>query len=147
MDGGSLSWKNVHVLWGGIRLTGRAKGTVVSVVFNAEANREVVGIDGIGYFSMSDDISARFTVVLNLAADHNDILSADLNADRGSPFGIKKPLVIEDLNGRTVMASPAAKINKFPDVTYSDGEESRSWVFVATRVYGVVGGLNPTPNQ
>lgn len=143
-DGASLDWKRMHVIIGGHRITGRAKGTAVQVTFGAQQNTAAVGIDATGYFIMSDDTSGSCAVLLTPESESNDVLSEMLLADKLTPGGVKLPLVVEDANGRTVIATPSCKIAKLPDPGWSDGVDTRSWVFVFTSCAAKVGGMPTT---
>lgn len=143
-DGASLDWKRMHVIVGGHRITGRAKGTAVQVTFGAQQNTAAVGVDATGYFIMSDDTSGTCTVLLTPESESNDVLSEMLLLDRTTPGGVKQTLVIEDGNGRTVIATPSAKIAKLPDPSWSDATDTRAWTFVFTQSFGRVGGMPTT---
>lgn len=143
-DGASLDWKRMHVVIGGHRITGRAKGTAVQVTLGAQRNTAAVGIDGTGYFIMSEDRSGSVTVLLTPESESNDVLSEMLLVDEVTPGGVKQSLVVEDANGRTVIASPSAKIAKLPDAAWSDAADTRAWTFVFTQAFGRVGGMPTT---
>lgn len=145
-DGATLDWKRMHVIYGPHRITGRAKGTAVQLTMNAQASTANVGVDGTGYFVDSEDNSGSVTVLLTPESESNDVLSEMLALNRVTPGGLKHPLVVEDENGRTVMAAASAKIAKLPDAGWSDGVDTRPWTFVFTQGFGRVGGMPTTPN-
>ncbi len=147
-DGASLDWKRVHVVYGGHRITGRAKGTAVQLTINGQQNGAAVGVDATGYYIMSDDTSGSVTVLLTMESESNDVLSEFAIADRVTPGGIAPSLVLEDANGRTVIGAPSAKIQKIPDAAWSDGgNDTRAWTFVFTSSFGRIGGMPITPSQ
>lgn len=147
-DGASLDWKRVHVIYGGHRITGRAKGTAVQLTMNGQQNNAVVGVDATGYYIMSDETSGSVTVLLTMESESNDVLSEFAIADRVTPGGVAPPLVLEDANGRTVIGCPSAKIQKMPDASWSDaGNDTRAWTFVFTQSSGRIGGMPITPSQ
>jgi hypothetical protein len=95
---------------------------------------------------MSEDSSGSCTVLLTPESESNDVLSEFLRADQLTPGGLKATLAVEDANGRTIIATPSAKIQKLPDTGWSDGADTRAWTFVFTSSFGTIGGMPTTSN-
>lgn len=144
-DGATIDHEALYLIFGGLRIKGRAKGQSVSAVYDEDAFQKVVGVDGEGFWIKNSDKGATITVVLLQSAAANTVLSAVHNRDRNTPGGLMLPLSIVESNGQTLLAAEAARIIKMADATWSDGAEVRTWTIGTTRLEGVVGGVNATP--
>lgn len=144
-DGATIDLQSVHVLVGPHRVSGRAKGSWLSVAYDSDETTVLDGIDDEGMFI--DQVSRKATIVVTLlqSSDSNDVLSGLVIANRATPGGLAFPLNIIETNGRTLYTAAQAKVAKMADGTWSDGGEVRTWTIVTPRLIGFVGGLASTP--
>lgn len=146
-DGATIDPLALHVLIGPHRVSGRARGTWLTVAYNNDEVAVLSGVDDESTFVDSVDRSATVTITLMQSSDSNDILSAHMVANRTTPGGIAFPLNIVEENGRTVYTAAVAKVSKMADGTWSDGGEVRTWTIVVPKLVGFVGGLSATPTS
>lgn len=144
-DGATVDPLSLHVVFGGHRISGRAKGQSVGVVYNVEQFQALNGVDNEGFRVKNNDLSARITVTLLQSAFSNFVLSSFFNADLAGPSGLVLPLGVVEQNGRTVYSAARAWITKMADGTWSDGGEVRVWTLETNRLIGVVGDIAATP--
>lgn len=83
----------------------------------------------------------RFTVEITLAQSSvsNNVLSAIYNIDIATGLG-QFPLLIRDGSGTTTFFALSAHITDIPQVTFSNGMESRIWQIECTEASLSVGG-------
>lgn len=127
------------------RITGRAKGQSLSVVYDSDAFAKQMGLDGEGFWIKNGDHAATITVTLLQSARSNYILSLLHIADRLTPGGLMLPFYLRESNGRSIAAAAKARIIKPADQTWSDGGETRVWTIGTTNLRGVVGDVLATP--
>jgi len=94
-----------------------------------------VGHDGEAVFVFRNDDSGSVTSELMASAASNDFLSAAIAAK------LVGPLLIRDMNGRTVLEAPSATVAKLPTVTYGAEMSGREWKWVYADGKFVCGGL------
>lgn len=125
---------------GAHKVEGRAKGAWVTVV-QPERVTLNMGIDSEGMFVDNGDQSADITFNLLPSSNSNDVFNAVMQAN------LPVPIVIEDLNGRTVGGCARAMCVKKADVSWSDGADVVAWTFRATTWKWVLGGSDPSPTN
>lgn len=144
-DGATIDPKALNLIIGAHLVSGRARGSWLTVSYTNDETAVLSGIDDEAMFVDSVTRTATITVVLMQSSDSNDVLSGLLIANRAAPGGLAFPLVIAESNGRTVYTAAQAKIAKMADGVWSDGGEVRTWTIIAPRLVGFVGGLSATP--
>lgn len=143
---GTFDFSTLHVILGGVhRVTGRAKGDSVSVVYDNDTYIKTVGVDGTGYFTKISDKSATITLTLGLDSISNAVLSALKLADDAAPGGLMFPLLIRDGAGSSAFFTTRARVMKLADGVWSDGGPNRVWTLGTISMEGFIGGLNATP--
>ena len=135
-DGALVTPANRRLRVGTHLITGRAKGTYVQVV-QPDAVAAIVGVDAEGYFNDNGDESAVLTVALLPSSISNDFLAAFRRAR------LPIPVILTEVDGRTVGQTARAMVVKMPDVTWSDGSDVRMWALVATVWRSYPGGMGP----
>lgn len=139
-DNATVDFTNVHIIFGGHRVSGYGPGVGITIAFDEPQNTNIVGTDGLGAWVKNANKAATIGLSLLQTSDSNDQLSAFLLADLNTPGGLGYPLAVEDLQGRTVGAASVSKITKLPDTTYGGGVEVRNWEIKTTRLDLFVGG-------
>lgn len=129
------------IVFAGIPITGFADGTYVSVEQNEDSYSLVVGADGEGCRSKTNNRSGRITLTLLQSSAVNDLLSALHNVDINSPLGDGiGPFLMKDITGTTVVAAEKAWIVRQATSTYSRDPESREWIIESDYLVQNVGG-------
>lgn len=142
---GTFDFATLHVVIGGVhRVTGRAKGDSVSVVYDNDSFTKTTGVDGNGYFTKIADRSATVTLTLGLDSPSNPVLSVLHNADLAAPGGLLVPVSIRDAAGNTAYFTTGARVMKLADGVWSDGGNNRVWTIGTISMNGFVGRLNAT---
>lgn len=133
--------KDIVIIFGPVIVSGFADGTFCNVVFNEDAYTLQVGTDGEGTRSKSNNRSGTATFTTMQSSDANDLLSAihnlDLNTSGGD--GIQ-PLLIKDLQGRSLYTAETAWIRKNPDSEFAREAGPREWVIETDSMVALVGG-------
>jgi len=131
--------KQVIVIAGGFQLSGFSDGSVVTVTYNEDAWAHVVGTDGEGTRSKSNNFSAEVTATLMQSSDSNAFLSAFAEADRVSNSG-SFPLLIKDASGDSLYVAESAWVKKIPDSEFAREAGTREWVLSVDNLVAFVGG-------
>lgn len=95
------------------------------------------GVDGVGYYVLTENRGATITVRVQPNSVENDIMDGLLVAQIAQKARL--PIVLKE--GRTVM-SGAGMIQGRPPITFSDGQRQREWVLLSTFMAGKVGGMS-----
>ena len=129
------------IVFNQIPISGFADGTYVSVEQNEDSYSLVVGADGEGCRSKTNNRSARITLTLLQSSAVNDLLSALHNVDINSPLGDGiGPFLMKDLTGTTVLAAEKAWLVRHATSTYARDPESREWIIETDNLIQNVGG-------
>lgn len=131
--------KKVVVTFKGFVLSGYADGTFISIVPAGDNFTKVVGADGEVSRSKSNDDTAEVSLTLQQTSLSNDVLSAEMNADKLANTGVG-PLIVKDLAGLTVFFASEAWIRTPPDQAYSKEIEDREWIFDTGNTEIAIGG-------
>lgn len=134
--------KRVIVTIAGILLQGFADGTFLRIRQMTPAYSSKAGADGLVARIRGHDQRAEVSFTLMGGSSSNDPLSALHNADlesvNGSGVG---PLLIQDLNGRTLVEGTYTWITKAPDREFSkDDDAPCEWACETARAIRVDGG-------
>lgn len=130
---------NIIISVGGTPISGFADGTFLELVADNQQFTRVTGADGYTTRIKSNNYSGQLTLTLSLTSPSNDVLSAILNADRLNDAGVV-PVLIKDLNGRTVIFSASGWIQQFPDLTFSNEFTTRAWTLDLADIDIFIGG-------
>lgn len=137
----TYSAAEVSMVAGPIMITGMADGTMVKVSFNEDAFKLMIGADGDGVRSKSNNRSGKITFSLLQSSNANDALSALTNLDVASPNGDGiVPLMIKDNSGRTLVSAEKAWIIKQADVEFAREAGNREWTFETDSLFVNNGG-------
>lgn len=136
----TYNFNEVQVIVGGVPATGLAEGDdVVQVVQDADAWTLVVGADGEGTRSKSNNRAAKITLRVMQSSDLNDSLTGFYLADEQNGSG-KFPVMIKDSNGRSLHVVEQAWVMKLPDSSYGANATSRDWVLQCASINSFIGG-------
>lgn len=129
----------VAASFAGVQMMGFMDGTFISAERAEDAFEMSVGAAGDVTRVKSNNRTGTVTITLQAASPVNDLLSALAAAD--SLFGVTTaPLIVEDLNGTTVLLASVAWIQKVPQVEFADEGSGREWVFACADLDMNVGG-------
>jgi hypothetical protein len=93
------------------------------------------GVDGVGYYVLSENRSATITVRVQPNAQENDILDGILAQTIASRARV--PIVVR--RGRTVLTGAGLVMGRTP-IAFSDGQMQNEWTIGSTFMAGPVGG-------
>ncbi|MEM3318264.1 MAG: phage protein, partial [Thermoplasmatales archaeon] len=82
---------------------------------------------------------ATLTITLAQTSPSNDVLSGIFNLDKLSNQGIV-PILIKDMSGNTVIFSATGWIQSFPDMSFGNEINDRSWIFDLANIDMFIGG-------
>lgn len=129
----------VIATWGTI-ISGYADGSMIEADYNEDAFSDKVGTQGDTVHIRSRNENGTITVNLQQSSPLNEVFSAAAIADRLPGANIVRPFQIKDLNGNTVIASPAARIRKIAPFIRSNDSENTQWVFLCYKLRAFIGG-------
>lgn len=119
----------VAVIFAGSPITGGADGDFVSIEQNEDSFALVMGSDGEGARSKSNNRSARITITVLSTSAANAFLSALHNTDIRTANGDGiAPLLIKDNSGFSLYTADKAWIVKPPTAAFSREIGTREWV-------------------
>jgi len=129
MAGKTYNPKKVLLTFGGIPISGFAKGTFIKVTPSADTYTKYVGADGEVARAQSSDDTSSVEITLMKTSDSNAYLNTIKESDKLIGDGVL-PLSITDLStGQEVMFWAQAWIKKAPDKEYGDDVPTRNWTF------------------
>jgi len=132
--------RNVHVIVGGVPMSGFADETFVSIAAENDLYEKSVGADGDVSRSRRNDDTGVLTLTLKQTSQSNDVLSALLAADRAGNGGLVDVLVQESGSGRTIVFAQAAWIKRYPNLVYGPNVENREWQIDLAGLNYFIGG-------
>jgi hypothetical protein len=125
----------------GVPIVGTAEGDMVTVEYETDAFLDVAGTDGETVRSKSLDRRATVIFRLMQTSSSNPALdalhAADYNAPNGAGVGT---LVIQDLQGNTLLRSEKAWIAAPPAVAFGATAGPREWKIRCAKLVGSHGG-------
>lgn len=124
-------------------IQGYGTGSVIEVERSEDAVALLVGTMGEYAWAMNRNRSGVITLVLMHTSQSNDILFAMAMADEKAGAG-GRPFSLEDMNGRTLVQSPEVRVQKLPQLSYSNEVTPREWKLIAGDLDIIIGG-NLTP--
>ena len=130
--------KLTTVIFGPLQIQGFAEEKI-SVSYSDDSFDLAIGCDGEATRVRKNNNSATITVTLQQSSPSNDSLSVISIADRGTNVGMF-PLTFVDGSGSTVAFAANAYIQKHPDLTYSNSNQTCQWVFITDNLGMFTGG-------
>jgi hypothetical protein len=144
MSTSNYSPDQIDVVIAGVRMSGFAPGSFVSVSLRTDSDTLTVGADGLAAFNRNLDNSATVTITLMPNSVSNDVLTGFWQAQLA---GVVHPFAMQDRSGRTVAAGAACRIAKLPDVSYGTEVEPRAWTIIVSNLNLYVGGSPAAPTS
>ncbi|MEM0173059.1 MAG: phage protein [Sulfolobaceae archaeon] len=120
-------------------MSGFADGTFLELTSDVEQFTKITGADGFVTRVKSNDYGATLTITLAQTSPSNDVLSGIFNLDKLSNQGIV-PILIKDMSGNTVIFSATGWIQSFPDMSFGNEINDRSWIFDLANIDMFIGG-------
>lgn len=118
---------------------GYADGTFVRIYKESAPFGMKRAMDGSVERLFNKDEGYKVDLTLAQSSETNNILSAIHNVDIATKAG-KFPLLIRDMKGQTSFFAGTAWVEDIPEVTFSNGMETRTWIFGCTQAGLLVGG-------
>ncbi len=135
----TYSPKRVELIVAGVPMRGYADGTFINVERSSDAFATNVGADGEVSRTHSADKTGKITLTLQQTSDSNDFLSGLVNVDEITLLG-QFPILLKDTNGRTLVESPCAWVDKVANSEFSNELTDREWVISLSEMIAFVGG-------
>lgn len=140
MDLALYSPEDITIMLGGIyEIVGLQEGTFLSISKDEAHFKTFVSTDGKVTRIYNNHPIYTVKMTLSCVADVNNVLTSLSTLDK-TTYGVTIPLFIKDGNGTSLFYASSCWIEKIPDVTFSEGVESREWVIKASDATNVVGG-------
>lgn len=124
-------------------VTGYVDGTFVKIVKNMRPFEQQRAMDGTRERLYHEDDGYRVELTLAQSSPTNNVLSVLHNIDTVTRM-MKFPMMIKDTRGQTNFFSATTWIEGIPDVTFSNGMETRTWVFGCAEAALTIGGNDNT---
>lgn len=137
---GTYDPQKVILSFGGIVLTGYAKGSYIKAKRNTDTFTVVVGAAGEESWDKKSDRSGEVEVTLMASSQDNDALMAIYAVDELTGAGLS-PLMIKELNGTTLVHAAFARLSKPADVERAVEQGNAVWLFRSTNLEINVGGI------
>lgn len=134
----NYSSKEVIITFGNLILRELAPDTFITITRDEQAWTKQIGATGEGARSKSNNNGGTVTVTLMQSSSSNDFLTDFAKLDETSNQA-QFPLMIKDLLGTTLVASPGAWIQKLPDIEFGVELSTREWVFDTDQLEMYVG--------
>ncbi len=119
--------KQVSLIFGGSLITGFAPDSFINVEYNVDLFSLLVGADGEGSRSKSNNNSARVTVTLMPGSVGNALLNVAFQADKAGGAGAA-PLAITDPSTGTLFASEGAWVVRDPGKDFQGEAQPMEWI-------------------
>jgi hypothetical protein len=131
----------ISMTFGSAIISGLAEDTFVTIAPRGDAFETQQGANGDINRVNKNMFSYIVTIVLNQTSPTNKVLSDIHSADKTLNTGVL-PLIINDLNGESILTAPQGWIAKEPDGEKGSGISNREWIFHTGISANVVGGNN-----
>ncbi len=131
--------KKVIVIVGGAYITGFSPDSVVGVSRNSDNYKLVVGADGEGTRSRTNDRSGQITISLMQTSASNAVLSGYAIDDEQANAGVV-PVTVTDLNGATLYQADQAWVKKPPKGDHGKEAKTREWILETDTLLWFEGG-------
>jgi len=130
--------KLTTVIFGPLQIQGFSEEKI-SVSYSDDSFDLAIGCDGEATRVRKNNNSATITVTLQQSSPSNDSLSVISIADRATNTGMF-PMTFIDGSGSTVAFAANAYIQKHPDLTLSNSNQTCQWTFVTDNLGMFTGG-------
>jgi hypothetical protein len=137
----TYSAEEVQIIVGGVKISGLADGTFVTVSRDEQAYNKVTGADGTTSRARTGNRAGSITLTLQQTSPSNDTLSAFQAADEAADSGVV-PVLIKDNSGNSLFYTSAAWVQQMPDSGFSKEVSEREWVMDCARIDAFTGGNN-----
>lgn len=136
----------VNVLLAGfINISGFVDGTFVNISKDVVPFSSVRTADGTVARMYNNDQTYTVTLTLHCGSNSNELLTKLWQLDEITQRG-KFPLLVKDFSGSDLFFSTTTWVEGVPDITKSNGVDSRVWVLRSSQATINVGG-NMEPSQ
>jgi hypothetical protein len=135
----TLDPKAVQIIVGGAIISGFADGSFVRIGRRNNAYELVVGADGEGTRTKSNDRSGFFEIELMQTSESNSYLTSLAIADELNNAGAV-PVLVKDAQGFSIHAAETAFIEKTPDADYAKTATTRVWRLVTENLQHINAG-------
>lgn len=131
--------RQIMIQINGYAVSGLADGTFVSVERTEDAYTLYSGADGRAARVKSNNYSGLLTLTLMQTSDANDELSRYALADQATDAGTFT-MMIKDNEGRTLIYSAEAWVQRMPTVEFSKELSNREWTIALSQITYNIGG-------
>jgi hypothetical protein len=128
-----------RVIFAGSPITGFGDGTWITASRRNPTWSLTAGADGEVARAKSNDKTGSVVFTLLQSSASNDVLSALHLTDELTGNGVG-PILVQDLNGTTVLQGETAFVEKPADVTLAKEVEGREWTILVGKFNMLVGG-------
>lgn len=118
---------------------GFVDGTFIDIIKDVKPFDKMRSMDGEVARIYKKDEGYTLQITLAQSSPANDLFSAIYNLDISTQIG-KFPLFIKDNRGSTTFMSLTTWVEDIPQVSFSNGMESRTWTFGCTQAALHIGG-------
>ena len=131
----TYSPERVDTSWGGVNLTGFAEGTAITLRRNADNSAQAVGMQGDVGITKTANRTGQVEMVFMQTSETNRILSAvQATQDLEGSDVIRGDIVVTDPSGGMIALARNCHIMTPPEVSLSDDQSPRTWVWFAELV-------------
>ncbi len=123
----------------GIKVSGYADGTFITIGRDNPSFTSGTGSDGEGWRAKSNDKSGTCTLTLLRSSASNDALSALVLLDEASGDGVGT-LLLKDLAGTSIYEAATCWIEKPADAEFARDGTNREWVIKTDNLVPFAGG-------
>ena len=126
---------------------GIADGTFLTIARTNRTRTVRVGSDSGATIEVNPDRSAVVQITYRASSQTNNVLNKMRELEDADPEPVYPvgTLTVEYSNGNIIVVDDNAFIDGPPDVTYSTGEETRTWTIICPRCKMNVLGTNSPP--
>ncbi len=126
-------------LAGFINISGFADGSFIDIKKDISPYQSTRAMDGTTSRTFVFDTNYTVTLTLAQSSPSNNDLNSLHALDLATQMG-KVPLLIRDKSGSTLLFSPTAWVENYPDIVFSKNMEARQWVLKCSDAVLTVGG-------
>lgn len=134
-DGAIYDPSGLSLTVNNVPIRGRIGGEFLTFAWSAPEWQMFSGVDGVGYFVLSENRAGVVTVRVQPNSNENDILDGIRAATILSKARV--PIVIK--RGRMILSGHGLVMGR-PNFAFSDGQMQNEWSLGSTQWVGTVGG-------
>lgn len=132
---------SINILFGGIKISGYADGTYISVKRSSPLYTKKIGADGTGARARQADLSGEIEITLLATSPSNDFLSAQVVLDRNG-LGVNGFQMTDKLSPNEICHADRAWVAEMPQTEKDKEVGEKKWVFHTIKLEMFHGG-NP----